>query len=47
VYSFYTKFLKKKSGIAAGLIFLIFIATALITNAQTTKTETSFTVENY
>lgn len=47
VYSFYTKFLKKKSSIVTDCFFLIFIATANITTAQTGKTETSFIVENY
>ena len=47
VYNFYTKFLKKKSSILTSCFFLIFIVTANTTMAQTGKTETGFTVENY
>jgi hypothetical protein len=47
VYSFYNKFLRKKTGVITGFFFLIFIINANLTTAQTNKTETSFTVENY
>ncbi len=47
VYSFYTKFLKRKSSILTSCFFFIFIATVHTTMAQPAKTETSFTVENY
>ncbi|MDN3658996.1 DUF4395 domain-containing protein [Ferruginibacter paludis] len=47
VYSFYNKFLKRKTRVITGFFFLILIINANLTTAQINKTETSFTVENY
>lgn len=47
VYSFYTKFLKKRRSVTTVLFFVVFNASLATAQAQPAKAETSFSIENY